>query len=85
VSPFTIRLTQELEDKLDAKSGSERRAIAQCLERLQENPRHPGLRTSKVQGRRDVFEARASRAERVTWFYEGSVIVIENHCGHEIL
>ncbi len=85
MSPFTIRLTQELEDRLDGKSLAERRAIAQCLEKLQENPRHPGLRTSKVQGRRGVFEARASRAARVTWFYEGSVIVIENHCGHEIL
>lgn len=82
---FTVRLTNELEAKLDAKSISQRMAIAQCLERLQENPRHPGLRTSKVQGRRGVFEARASRAERVTWFYEGSAIVIENHCGHEIL
>ena len=85
MSPFVVRLTKELEDKLDAKSRPQRRAIAQCLERLQENPRHPGLRTSKVQGRRGVFEARASRADRITWFWQGSVIVIENHCGHEIL
>jgi mRNA interferase RelE/StbE len=85
MSPFVVRLTKELEDKLDAKSRPQRRAIVQCLERLQENPRHPGLRTSKVQGRRGVFEARASRADRVTWFWQASVIVIENHCGHEIL
>lgn len=84
--PFIIRLTDELENKLDTKSDKRRRAIAHCLERLQENPRHPGLRTKKVQGKGGtVFETRASRGDRVTWFYDGSIIVIENHCGHEIL
>ncbi len=31
----------------------------------------------------DVLESRASRADRVTWFYAGSVVVIENHSGQK--
>ena len=84
--PYTLRVPTPLEAKLNEKPESRRKAIRECFKKLRQNPRHPGLRTSKVQGRGgDVFEARASRADRVTWFYDGPIIVIENHCGHEIL
>lgn len=60
-------------------------AIVRCITRLRENPRHPSLRTKKMQGVEGVFESRASQADRVTWHWDEDVIVIRNHCNHHIL
>ena len=60
-------------------------AIARCLELLADNPRHPGLRTHRVQGAPGVWEAYVDRANRVTFHYDGSTIVLRNNCNHDIL
>lgn len=60
-------------------------SIARCLALLAENPRHPGLRTHRVQGSPGVWEAYVDGANRVTFHYEGSKIVLRNNCNHEIL
>ena len=33
----------------------------------------------------DFFEARATRGDRVTFYWDGDTIVVENHCKHSIL
>ena len=33
----------------------------------------------------DLFEARATRGDRVTFYWDGDTIVVENHCKHSIL
>jgi hypothetical protein len=61
-------------------------AILECVNRLGENPRHPGLHTHRVQGTRgQVFEAYVDRANRVTFHWEGPDIVLRKHCNHDIL
>jgi hypothetical protein len=60
-------------------------AIARCLELLADNPRHPGLRTHRVQGAPGVWEAYVDRANRVTFHYDGPAIVLRNNCNHDIL
>jgi hypothetical protein len=79
----TIRLAPHLKQTLDAKPLPMRKAILGCLVKLQQDPRRKG--TKKMQGTRDVFESRASRSDRVTWKYDGEVVVILNHCNHDIL
>jgi len=84
--PYTLLLSDPLAEKLDNKQEPQRRAIRECFKKLRQNPRYPGLRTKKMQGRGGlVFESRASKGDRVTWFWDGSRIIIENHCKHDIV
>jgi hypothetical protein len=55
---------------------------------LREDWRQPGLKAKKLEGRRaangaDVFEARVTKGDRVTFYWDGPRIVIENHCTHD--
>jgi hypothetical protein len=47
------------------------------------------LRAKKLSGRvvdgNDVFEARAGKGDRVTFYWVGKRIVVENHCHHDIV
>jgi hypothetical protein len=60
-------------------------AILECVARLGDNTRHPGLQTHRVQGHPGVFEAYVDQANRVTFHYDGGAIVLRNHCAHDIL
>jgi hypothetical protein len=62
-----------------------RAAIAECLDRLASNPRHPGLQTHRVKGTPRTWEAYVDRANRVTFEYGDDRIVMLNHCNHDIL
>lgn len=65
-------------------------AIRKCIERLGDDPRHPGLRVRKMSGREGVWEARVDRKNRVTFHMENGTlesgtICMRNHCNHDIL
>lgn len=61
-----------------------REAIEECIARLAEDPHHPGLRTKRLQSvRESVFSARIDRANRLTFHWDGSTIVLRNHCNHD--
>lgn len=55
---------------------------------LLDNPRHPGLQTHKMEGRKgfygdDIFEAYVDKKYRLTWEYRGSQLIyfrnVDNH------
>lgn len=71
--------------KLRKKTPAQAGAILDCLTRLAENPRHPGLHTHRVQGTRDVWEAYVDDANRVTFQYSDGNLVLRTHCNHNIL
>ena len=54
-----------------------------CVRKLVANPRLPGLRTHAVQGKKGVFEARIDRSLRLTFLWDGPVIVLRNNCKHD--
>lgn len=60
-------------------------AILECLARLDENPRHPGLHAHRIQGHPKAWEAYVDRANRVTFHYEAGDLVMRRHCNHTIL
>jgi hypothetical protein len=60
-------------------------AIIECLARLGDNPRHPGLRTHPVRGTPGVFEAYVDIKNRVTFEWRGSTIWLRNNCHHDML
>lgn len=81
-----LRVPKRLGKKLRSKPEPMQRGIVRCFKRLQENPYYPSLRTKKMQGRGgEIFESRASGANRVTWFWDGPRIVIEDHCKHDVV
>ena len=60
-------------------------AIADAVTQLRTDPHHPGLRTHRVQSAPGVFEARLNKGNRLTFHWDGGVIVLRNHCSHDIL
>jgi toxin HigB-1 len=57
----------------------------ECVHRLAENWRHPGLHTHRVQGRQGVWEAYVDDGNRVTFHWDDDTIVLRMHCDHSIL
>ncbi len=53
------------------------------LELMLENPRHPSLRTKKIQGQDNIFEASVTMDIRVTWQYTGDGILLRNIGEHD--
>ena len=58
----------------------------ECVYRLGENPRSPGLHTHKIRGQPGVFGAYVDQANRVTWHWGADgQIVLRMHCNHDVL
>ncbi len=72
-------------DKKGKKAPSLQAAILECIAKLGENPRHPGLRTKGVQGAKGEFESYVDAANRLTWRWGNDCIVLLNHCNHDIV
>ena len=80
-----LEIPDSFRDRLRDKPAKLQAAVLECVSRLGENPRHPGLRTHKVQGHPGVLEAYVDRANRVTFHWNEGTIVLRNHCNHDIL
>jgi len=65
--------------KLDHQS---QKSIEKAILQLAKNPRHPSLRTKKMQGRNDIFEASATMDLRITFHYDDSNVIVLRNCGH---
>jgi hypothetical protein len=83
----TIRTPRRLKKTFEKKSLSSKAAILECVKKLRVDPRDPSLRTKKLSGRtvrgQPVFEARVTDGDRVTFYWDGEVIILENHCTHQ--
>ena len=53
------------------------------LEILLENPRHPSLRSKKIQGQENFFEASVTMGIRITWQYTEDGILLRNIGEHD--
>ncbi|MBE3588895.1 MAG: hypothetical protein IMW93_10200 [Thermoanaerobacteraceae bacterium] len=63
--------------KLDA---DQKDAIKKALRLMSDNVNHPSLRVKRVQGTKDIWEASATMSLRITFSWEGDIIVLRN-CG----
>ncbi len=70
---------------LRKKTPAQQGAILECIARLAENPRYPGLHTHLMQGTDRVYEAYVDAGNRLTFHYEGETIVLRNNCNHDML
>lgn len=80
-----VAIDKTFKRRLAKKPPNLRGAILEAVQRLRENPNHPSLHTKKMQGQRDVFEARVDKANRITFHWEGEIIYLRNHCNHDVL
>ena len=83
MSGTPVRIPKPLKKKLARKSPKMQEAILACITQLRQDWRSPGL-ASKLGGT-DTYHVKASRGDRVTFYWDGDTIVIENHCNHDIL
>lgn len=81
-----IESESSFRQRLRKKPRPMQEAIAECCQRLADNPRHPGLQVHRIQGHPGVWEAYVDKANRVTFHYgsEGQ-IVLRNNCNHDML
>ena len=53
------------------------------LELMEQNPKHPSLRTKKIQGTSDIYEASITMSYRLTWQYYEEGILLRNVGEHD--
>lgn len=80
-----VEVTPRFKRLLKKKDAPMVAAIAECIVRLRTDRTHPGLHTHKVQGTKGVFEAYIDDANRLTFHWDGSCIVLRANCNHDIL
>lgn len=73
-----ILFTEQFERAYEKLTIAEKRSIRKAITLLGANPKHPGLRVKKMQGGRDIWEARPSKGLRVTFEMDGEIIFMRN-------
>ena len=61
----------------------ERKLFHKKISQMRENPRHPSLRTKKIQGKKGIFEASITMDIRITWQYVENGIYIRSIVEHD--
>lgn len=79
-----VEVPKPLKKSLAKKPAPMQGAIMAAITQLRQDWTHPSLGSSKLGGT-DIYHAKVSRGNRITFFWEGDRIVIENHCNHDIL
>ncbi|MGG1519140.1 cytotoxin [Paenibacillus oryzisoli] len=77
-----LRLTDNFKEKLVELDSQSRKAIQKALRIMLDNPRHPSLRTKKMEGHDHIFEASANMDIRMTFHYEKPDTIVLRNCGH---
>jgi hypothetical protein len=59
--------------------------IMETVTQLRKDPTHPSLHVHKVTHSAGILEARIDKKNRLTFYWDGPKIVVQNHCNHDIL
>lgn len=78
-----VLFTEQFEQAYEKLTTAERRSVRKALALLGDNPRHPSLRVKKMEGRKDVWEARPSKRLRMTFEMAGETIFMRNVGEHD--
>ncbi len=84
-APERVSTTPNFRRQFQRKSPELQAHVVRTVQRLEDNWQHPGLRTRRVQGRKGVYEARIDRRYRITFYWEGGTMWLENNCKHDIV
>jgi hypothetical protein len=78
-----VRIDSRFKKRLEKKTVTQQAAILECIERLADDPRYPGLQTHPIQTQPGTLSARVDRANRVSFERDGDTLVMLNHCNHD--
>ena len=78
-----ILFTEQFELAYEKLTNVEKRSIRKALTLLADNPGHPGLRVKKMEGGRNIWEARPSTRLRMTFEMAGETIFMRNVGEHD--
>jgi mRNA-degrading endonuclease RelE of RelBE toxin-antitoxin system len=78
-----VFLTEQFERAYQEISDAERRSVRKALILLGENLRHPSLRVKKMEGKRDIWEARPSKRLRMTFELVKGTVIMRNLGEHD--
>ena len=78
-----VFLTEQFEQAYGKLTDAERRSVRKALSLLGENLRHPSLHVKKMEGRKNVWEARSSKRLRMTFELLEGIIIVRNVGEHD--
>jgi mRNA interferase RelE/StbE len=78
-----IEYTERFLRAYRALGTEEARLVEKALHQLAADPRYPGLRVKKMQGRQGIWEARASDSLRLTFEMHGDALLLRNVGAHD--
>ena len=78
-----ILFTEQFEQAYEKVTKAEKRSVHKALTLLGDNPKHPSLRVKKVEGRKNIWEARPSKRLRMTFEMSGGIVVMRNVGEHD--
>ena len=78
-----ILLTEQFETAYEKLSAADKRSVRKAVTLLSDNTRYPGLRVKKMEGRKNIWEARPSDRLRMTFEMTEGVILLRNVGEHD--
>ncbi len=77
--------SKKFKDNYLKLSENDKAKVKNKLKLMAENPRHPSLRTKRIQGTINIFEASVNKRIRITWEYENKdkSILLRNIGDHD--
>ncbi len=78
-----ILFTEQFEQAYEKLTNTEKQIVRKALTLLGDNPKHPGLRVKKMEGRKNVWEARSSKRLRMTFEMSGETILMRSVGEHD--
>jgi len=80
---LNIYFSDLFREKVAELSGDAKKALKNKLDLIVDNPRHPSLRTKKIKGYGNIFEASITMDIRMTWEYYEDGILLRNIGEHD--
>jgi mRNA interferase RelE/StbE len=78
-----LQYTERFERAYISLESDDAARVARAIHLLAGDMRHPGLRVKKVQGTRDIWEARASHSLRITFEIHEELLIFRNVGPHD--
>ncbi len=78
-----IHFTEQFEQAYEKLTNAEKRSVRKALTLLGDNLKHPSLRARKMEGSKNIWEARPSKRLRMTFEMAGETILMRNVGEHD--
>ena len=78
-----ILFTEQFEQAYGRLTSAEKQSVCKALTLLGDDHKYPGLRVKKMEGRKNVWEARPSKRLRMTFEMAGGIIFMRNVGEHD--